>query len=63
MADNIHLKAIEDDFEIIEKEQPVKVNLTAVRLTDKNERNGLLKLALSVTYFFVLVYFLVKLVF
>lgn len=63
MAANIHLRAIEDDFEIREKEEAVKVDVTAVRIKDKNERKGLLKLSLSITYFFVLVYFLVKLVF
>jgi len=61
MAGNIHLRAIDEDFEIIKKTEPVKVDITAVRLKDKNERKGLLKLSLSVAYFFALVYFLVKL--
>ncbi len=59
MAVNIHLRAVEHDFEVAEKVNPVKVDLTAVNTRGKN--TGLLKLSLSVTYFFVLVYFLVKL--
>lgn len=59
MAVNIHLRAGEQDFEIAEKVKPVKVDLTAVNVREKNK--GLFKLSLSVTYFFVLVYFLVKL--
>ncbi len=59
MAINIPLRAVEQDFEIAEKVHPIKVDLTAVGVRGKN--TGLLKLSLSVTYFFVLVYFLVKL--
>jgi len=53
------LRAAEQEFEIAEKIKPIKVDLTAVSVREKNK--GLLKLSLSVTYFFVLVYFLVKL--
>lgn len=59
MAVNIRMRAIEQDFEIAEKVKPIKVDLTAVSVREKNK--GLLKLSLSVTYFFVLVYFLVQL--
>ena len=61
MAADIHLRAIEEDFEIAEKAEPVKVDITTVRIKDKKASKGLFKLSLSVTYFFVLVYFLVKL--
>lgn len=61
MAANIHMRAIDEDFEIAEKIEPARVNLTTARINDKNSRKGLLKLSLSITYFFVLVYFLVKL--
>jgi hypothetical protein len=61
MAANIHYRAIENDFEVTEKVDPVKVDLTAVRIKDKNASKGLFKLSLSVTYFFVLVYFLAQL--
>lgn len=62
MAANIHYRAVESDFEVIEQiDHPVKVDLTAVRIKDKNASKGLFKLSLSVTYFFVLVYFLVQL--
>lgn len=59
MAVNIHLRSAEEDFEIAEKKSPAKVDLTAVNVRGNNK--GLLKLSLSVTYFFVLVFFLVKL--
>lgn len=63
MAANIHYRAVENDFEVTEKVDPVKVDLTAVRIKDKNASKGLFKLSLSVTYFFVLVYFLVQLLY
>ena len=59
MAVNIHLRAVEKDFEVTEKVAPPKVDLTAVNVRGNNK--GLLKLSLSITYFFVLVFFLVKL--
>ncbi len=58
MAVNIGLRATESDYEIAEKVKPVKVDLAAA---SSRENKGFLKLSLSVTYFFVLVYFLVKL--
>lgn len=61
MAANIHYRTVESDFELTEKIDPVKVDLTAVRIKEKNASKGLFKLSLSVTYFFVLVYFLVQL--
>lgn len=61
MAANIHYRTLEEDFEVAEKIKPLKVDLSAVRLKDKSASRGLFKLSLSVTYFFVLVYFLVKL--
>lgn len=61
MAANIQYRAVESDFVVTEKINPVKVDLTAVSLKDKNASKGLLKLSLSVTYFFVLVYFLSQL--
>ena len=61
MAANIHYRTLEEDFEIAEKIEPLKVDLSAVRITDRSASKGLFKLSLSVTYFFVLVYFLVKL--
>ena len=59
MAVNIHSRAAERDFEIAEKIKPITVDLAAVSVREKNK--GILKLSLSVTYFFVLVYFLVQL--
>ena len=59
MAINIPLRAAEQDFEIAEQVQPIKVDLTAAGIRGKNK--GLVKLSLSVSYFFVLVYFLIKL--
>ena len=59
MAVNIHMRATEQDFDVKEKAKPVKVDLAAVSVREKNK--GILKLSLSVTYFFVLVYFLVQL--
>ena len=59
MAVNIHSRAAEQDFEVAEKLKPINVELTAVSVREKNK--GILKLSLSVTYFFVLVYFLVQL--
>ena len=61
MAANIHYRAVESDFEVTEKIDPVKVDLTAVRIKDKNASKGLFKLSLSVAYFFALVYFLAQL--
>ncbi len=60
MAANIQYRAVEEDFEISEI-KPVRVDLSAVKIKDKKSRTGVLKLSLSITYFFVLVYFLVKL--
>ncbi len=59
MAVNIHSRAAERNFEITEKLKPINVDLAAVSVGEKNK--GILKLSLSVTYFFVLVYFLVQL--
>ena len=59
MAVNIHARAAEQNFEVAEKVKPLKVDLAAVSIREKNK--GILKLSLSVTYFFVLVYFLVQL--
>jgi hypothetical protein len=61
MAANIHYRAVEEDFEIAERIEPVRIDVTAAGIENKNSRKGLLKLSLSITYFFVLVYFLVKL--
>jgi hypothetical protein len=61
MAANIHLRAVEEDFEVLENVEPAKVNLTTVRIDEKNTRKGVIKLSLSVAYFFALVYFLVEL--
>jgi hypothetical protein len=61
MATNIHYRAVEEDFEISDRIKPVRVDLTVVKIKDKKPRKGVLKLSLSITYFFVLVYFLVKL--
>lgn len=61
MAANIHFGAVEEDFEVAEKKAPLSIDLTAVTIKDKQTRKGLFKLSLSITYFFVLVYFLVKL--
>ena len=61
MAVNIHSKAFEEDFKVSEKIEPLRVGLTAVRIKEKKSRKGLLKLTLSMTYFVLLVYFLVKL--
>ena len=61
MAVNIHSKAFEEDFKVSEKIEPLRVDLTAVRVKEKKSRKGLLKLTLSMTYFVLLVYFLVKL--
>ncbi len=59
MAVNIRLRAAEQAFEVTEQAEPVKVELNAEGTRENNK--GLLKLSLSVTYFFVLVFFLVKL--
>jgi hypothetical protein len=61
MATNIHLRAAKEDFEIAGKVEPVKVDLTAVKVRERSSQKGLLKFSMSVMYFFVLVYFLVKL--
>ncbi len=59
MPVNIRMRAAEHGYEVAEEVKPVKVDFTAVSVREKNK--GLLKLSLSVTYFFVLVFFLVKL--
>ena len=61
MAANIHFRAIEEDFDVAEKVRPLSIDLSAVSIKDKQNHKGLFKLTLSITYFFVLVYFLVKL--
>ncbi len=61
MAVNIHFRAADQNFEIAEKIKPVRVDLSTVSITRQNNHKGLLKLSLSITYFFVLAYFLVKL--
>ena len=61
MAVNIHSKAFEEDFRISEKNEPLRVDLTAVRIKERKSRKGLWKFTISVTYFGLLVYFLLKL--
>ncbi|HKB85681.1 MAG TPA: hypothetical protein VKD08_05905 [Ignavibacteriaceae bacterium] len=61
MATNIHLRALDESFEIAEKIKPARVDLSTVHIDESYSRKGLLKLSLSITYFFVLAYFLVKL--
>ncbi len=61
MATNFHLGTVEESFEVSKKVEPVRVDLTAVQLNDKNTRSGLFKLSLSIAYFFALVIFLIKL--
>ena len=58
MATNIHLRALDESYKIAEKIKPARVDL---QLDGRNSRKGLFKLSLSITYFFVLAYFLVKL--
>ncbi len=61
MAVNYHLRAAEQDYEVAKKIKPIMVDISTVTIDDKNSQKGLLKLTLSITYFFVLAYFLVKL--
>ena len=61
MAVNFHLRAVEQDYEVAKKIKPIMVDISTVTIDDKNSQKGLLKLTLSITYFFVLAYFLVKL--
>ena len=63
MAANIQTRTLDEDFEVAERIEPTNVDLSAVRLKEKSASKGLFKLSLSVTYFFVLMYFLVKLLF
>ena len=63
MAANIQTRTLHEDFEVAERIVPTNVDLSAVRLKEKSASKGLFKLSLSVTYFFVLMYFLVKLLF
>jgi len=63
MATNIQLRALEEDFEVTRKARPVKVNLTTVKSENVDTHKGAFKFFLSMIYFGVLVFFLIKLLF
>ncbi len=61
MAINIQSKLFEEDFVGIEKNEPFRIDSTAVKIKERKSHKGMFKLTLSMTYFGLLVYFLVKL--
>jgi hypothetical protein len=61
MATNLQLRALEEDFDVTRKAKPVKVNLTTVKSENVNTRKGAFKFFLSIIYFGLLVFFLIKL--
>ncbi len=61
MAINTQIRVFEEDFEVTRKAEPVKVNLTTIKSESTNTHKGAFKFFLSIIYFALLVFFLIKL--